>query len=366
MKALTIPACAATTLSIVSCATATGAEFQDLKVGPDDNGFLIYGQFNKSFLSYDDSEIRRLYPLIDNNNSGTRLGIWAHDTSNAVWSFGVNVEVGGAMYSTSDVNQLTEGIDIGNVNLRKGEFYLEHDALGRIWVGHGSMASDGTSEVDLSGTYLAAYASVSDIADAQLFRLSSGALSGIEVGDAFSDLDGLGRKTRMRFDTPRYNNLWLSTSIDINRDWDVALKYQGDIGDFSMAAESAYSHFFDDSSKLVNGSISALHNPTGLSLTVAAGRQTLSTSDPAFIYGKLGYQVQWFEYGRSFISVDAYSGHNFETQGSESRSYGIAVTQNVDAWNTTYYMAVRNYRFETDGESYLAGMAAIIGARLRF
>ena len=66
-------------------------------------------------------------------------------------------------YSTGYVNQLTRGeVNWSSVSYRKAEIYFWHDNFGKLWIGHGSMATDGTSEVDLSGTSLAGYASVAE------------------------------------------------------------------------------------------------------------------------------------------------------------------------------------------------------------
>ncbi|MCG6857459.1 MAG: porin [Salaquimonas sp.] len=363
-----MPACA---LAAAGCLVSMGATMQanaqELRVGTDTSYIEVYGQLDKAFLYYDDGQQQKFYPLVDNDSSSSRFGVRAYQLRDNGVAIGANAEFEWEPYSTDYVNLLTaHDVDIADLSLRKAEIYLSHDAFGKLWVGRGSMASDNTSEVDLSGTTLAGYASVGDIAGAQLFRLTNGTLSGIEIYDAFSDLDGLGRKTRVRYDTPNFDGFSFGTSVDINGDWDAALNYEKELGDFSVAAAAAYSYNQNNSAGLTNGSLSVLHNPTGISVTLAAGDTPHESGMPEFVYGKLGYQAQWFQYGKTYFSIDAYSGHYFNTSGSESKSYGFAMVQDVDDWRTQYYLGVRQYQYDDPGASYENGLAVILGARVKF
>lgn len=357
------------TVAIIAIAAAGsgGAGAQDLKVGSDSSYIQIYGQFDKGFLHYDDGGTRELYPLVDNDSSSTRFGVLVYELADNGLAFGGNLEFEWEPYSTGEVNQLTgHDVDIAAVGLRNAEVYLSYRSFGKLWVGHGNMASDGTSEVDLSGTSLAGYSSVGDIAGAQLFRLSGGALSDIQIYDAFSNLDGLGRKTRMRYDTPESFGFSLGTSMDIDGNWDGAVRYRGKSESFTVAAQAAYANFHEEERQRLNGSLSILHDPTGLSLTLAAGRDMLEASELDFIYGKFGYQVRWFDLGKTYFSVDAYSGEDINVDGSRSYSYGFAMVQNAVAWSTDYYLGLRRYRYDHSGASYQDGLAVILGARLSF
>ena len=63
--------------------------------------------------------------------------------------------------------------------------------FGKLYLGKGSTASDGTSEMDLSGTSVVGYASVEDMAGGILFyNDDTDALSTATVGSVFNDFDG--------------------------------------------------------------------------------------------------------------------------------------------------------------------------------
>ena len=185
-----------------------------LQIG-DESGYIrLYGQINKGLLVYDDGRSTLGYFPVDNDSSSTRFGIRAFNRLNEDWSIGGNVEVEWVPYSTRYVNQLTrDDVDWDTSLLRKAEVSIESARYGQLWLGQGSMASDGTAEVDLSGTTLVGYSPVAKIAGAQLYRFAGGALSGIRVGGTFRNFDGLGRRLRVRYDTPDLNGLVLGASV---------------------------------------------------------------------------------------------------------------------------------------------------------
>jgi hypothetical protein len=116
----------------------------------------------------------------------------------------------------------------------------------------------------------------------------------------------------------------------------------------------------------VNGSLSVLHVPTGFSLTVSAAHIEQDSKTPEFIYGKLGYQANWFTFGKTHFSIDAYSGNDITISGSRSRSYGFAMVQSVSDWNTDYYLGLRTYDYDDPDASYDDSLAVIFGARVKF
>jgi hypothetical protein len=128
-----------------------------LRLGDDRKFFEVYGQINKGFLIYNDGHSSEVYPLVDNENSSTRLGFRTEAPVTEHSTFGVNLEVEWRAYSSTSVNRFNRtDPDVGydTMRLRHYEGYLVTHDYGRIWVGQGSMASDGASEADLSGTHV--------------------------------------------------------------------------------------------------------------------------------------------------------------------------------------------------------------------
>ena len=345
-----------------------------LRVG-DDNSYLeLYGQINKGLLIFDDGGSTLGYGPVDNGNSSTRAGLRLYGIVNDNWSMGGNLEWEWNPYSTNYVNQLNRGDFDWETNLlRKAELYMESKTYGKLWLGQGSMASDSSAEVDLSGTTVVGYALVSDMAGGPFFRFSDGVLSSVQVKDAFTDFDGLGRKLRIRYDTPQFNGFSLSTSVgtqvvpettDVTV-WDIAARYEKTINDFKISSALAYSQPADDQS-LIDGSVSILHQPSGLSLTVAAAYSDEETVDGRYGYFKLGYQTKIFEVGKTAFSVDAYFGEDIDAADSSSESFGVQLVQNLDYLQTEIYLGARSYSYEEPANDLDKSYAVLAGARLKF
>ena len=344
-------------------------------VGDDDHYFQLYGQIDPGLLIDDNGQSTLGYGPVDNGNASTRLGLRAFNRFNNDFFVGANVEEEYDPYSTKFVNPLNRGDpDWQRYLLRKAEVYANSKQFGVLWLGQGSMASDATAEVDLSGTEVIGYSSVSDLAGGQLFAFANGkGLSDVKVGDVFSNFDGLSRKLRVRYDTPTVAGFTASasygtevvpepTDVDV---WDVALRYAGEFGGFELASAAAYSWTGDGNR--YDGSASILHVPSGLSVTVAGGVNDKSVGDTgAYVYGKLGYQRQFFDAGVTAFSIDFYDGNDIKTAGSESFSWGAFVVQNFDYYQTQVYLGFRSYEYQDDVAKYDRNIAALTGARVKF
>ncbi|MEO4040301.1 hypothetical protein AAFN47_01685 [Hoeflea sp. CAU 1731] len=346
---------------------------RDLRVEDETGVYRFYGFLNKGLLSYDDGGSSRAYFPVDNWGYQSRFGIEGKSRKFNGWAIGARLELGWDPYSTMTVNQTNRYID-WSVTLRKAEIALFGDGFGEMFLGQGSMASDGTAEVDLSGTTLAGQSRVGRIAGGQMYRLTDGALSDTQILDTYTNMDGFGRRLRVRYDTPKWNGFTLSAAIgqtvvpnvEDNLGWDFALRYSDTLGAFKLAGAMAYSQNYSGDETIVDGSMSALHLQTGVSLTFAAGRTEKSEEPERYVYSKLGYQANWFEIGTTAFSVDAYRGNSIDTDGDASTSYGFQFAQDVEDWQTTFYLGLRTYRYEALQQSYRNGLAIITGAFVSF
>jgi hypothetical protein len=315
---------------------------------------------------------------VDNSNSSTRAGFKAEAPVTDHAAFGVNFEFEWRAYSTTSVNRFNRtDPDVGfdTMRLRKYEGYLFTQDYGRLWVGQGSMASDGTAEIDLSGTHVIGYSKVQDTAGGQILAFSNmPGVSDVTVNDAFDNLDGLGRLTRLRYDSPDFAGFTLGASVGQKvvggivggAQWDVAAKYADTLGDFQIKGAAAYSHV-DTNENRFSGSASVLHQPTGLNAAIAGGHEDREgASDPNFVYAKLGYKARFLDLGVTAFSADIYSGRDFVTSGSDSLSFGFQAVQNLDYYRTELYLGVRRYEYDDTAASYKSGLAVLTGARIKF
>ena len=331
------------------------------------------GQLNMGVLHYDDGQ-DDFTNFVDNDNSSSRVRFQILSTSGD-WKFESTLEAEYQPLASNVVSQLNEepDWDFPATNIRKAEVAFANEHFGKLWLGQGSMASDGTAEVDNSGTSVIAYSSLSDTAGGYFFRFAGDDLSDITVGSSFSNFDGLGRKLRVRYDTPTFHGFGLRTSYGEdalaglnNPLYDVAAVYGGEFEQLDLDAAIGFSRNEGSDTDILSGSISGLHKPTGLSLTLAGGREYNDSVEGRYGYVKLGYQHEFFDIGSTAFSVDYYFGNDIAAAGSDSASVGLAAVQNIDKYNLQLWALWRDYDYDDDNADYDNGQAVFGGAIFKF
>lgn len=346
---------------------AFGLASAQVAPGNQNVSLALSGQVNRGLLITNDGDDTDFFN-VDNDASSTRFRLVGTYKGNKGFSMGSRLEVQLESNSTADVNQNNKRDDDGDFfSLRKAEFWVD-TPYGRLWVGQGSTASDLTSEVDLSGTFLVAYSGVADSAGGILFFDDAiNALSGVAVGDVFANFDGLGRDDRIGYDSPTIAGFKLSGSWVTDDHWDLAARYAGDFGDMKFAAAIAYAKREPAFDSQVAGSASALHS-SGFNVTFAGGFRDLDPDDrdPYYIYFKLGYLRNLFSFGQSSFAIDYYYGEEIAAVEDESQSIGFAFVQNIDAFATEFYIGLRNYDLDRQGADLDNIFAVLTGARIKF
>lgn len=355
---------------VTAMATQALAEFR-YETG-DGGSILVYGQFDPAYLSFDDG-VSRKSQIVDNTNSNSRIGLWYRKPTDT-GEFSINLETSFGLRPSFLVNQINtpDGLNWRRTNIRKVEAIWDDARFGTIYLGQGSMSSDGASSKDLSGTTLVLYNSIPDTAGAFLFRTGAGALSTKTIAQAFGSFDG-GRKARLRYDTPSYRGVRLSVSygeevLSKNVDQkvaDVGLLYSGQVGSVTVVGGLAYSRSefaIGVTRHDTVGSFSLMHD-TGFNVTIAAGDRNEAGS---YAYGKLGYKVDWLSVGSTALAIDYYSGQDKTSAGSESDSFGIGVVQSFDKANVEAYLGYREYSLTETAATYRDASSVLFGARWKF
>ena len=351
----------------------------------------FYGQINKGVLNYDDGVDSETYGLIDNANSNTRVGL-RYNQDFGAWHFENVNEIGYAPFSTDNTSIIhqspdAENWEFSNANIRKLDFTLQNDRYGKFWLGQGSMATDGIYEMDLSGTTVIDYSSVADSASGQIIRLSGPglsfdeSLSGITIGDAFTNYDGP-RRVRIRYDTPAFNDFTFAASFgrnllsddpDVREEniADAAVAYEHTYGDVELVGGLGY-YWQENDIRNWGGSVSALHTPTGLNATLAVGGQDTDGGGGSYWYGKLGVIRDLVSWGSTAAAIDYYTGDDIFLDpdagitSSSSDSVGVSLVQRIDRANTELWLTWRTYDYSDNTASYETGQAIFGGARFKF
>jgi len=230
---------------------------------------VVSGQVNRMVNIADDGESTKLYH-VDNDNSSTRFRLVGKANVTEKFSIGTNIELEAQSNDSSDVSQDDQETSF-EVKERIMEVDLAHTDFGRLRIGQGPTASDSTAEVDLSRTSVINYSSVSDQAGGLKFRDSSGNLTTIAIGDVFSNFDGLSRRDRVRYDSPKFWGFQVSGTAVSDDRWDAALRWAGQgYGVKAAAAASVSDSQQSQTNNTYAGSFSVLHENTGLNVTVSA------------------------------------------------------------------------------------------------
>jgi hypothetical protein len=119
----------------------------------------------------------------------------------------------------------------------------------------------------------------------------------------------------------------------------------------------------------VVGSVSVL-TPIGISVTLSGGERfsTLSAREnPTNYYAKLGYQTQWFSFGKTAFGVEYGRTYDLTDNGDDGQVYGFQALQNVDDWAMEFFAAYRHIHVE-QGNNFDVNDADLLfaGTRVRF
>jgi predicted porin len=357
------------------------AEHAILTSAGDDMKVVWYGQINRMLMSVDDGN-ETTFAHVDNDLSSTRIGVKIKAKLTDSFTAGGRFEAELQSNPSNEINQIEfKGVD-GDFNLRHADVFLG-GRWGKLSIGQGDTASNGTSEADLSGTMAISYSYMAGIAggfyffDRNVQGISRIDMEGNEefnprVKDSTSNMCGLSRDDRLRYDAPSLAGMNLSASIMEEDVWDIAFRYNGayDSG-MKVKVEAAYADGGENKSwdSQVDGSVSVLLG-MGLNFTFAAGQQMYDgdekADDPFFWYGKIGYTRKFTDIGPTSFSFDYSQTNDLDEDGDEGTAYGIQAVQKIERLGTEIYAGARSYALDRSGYDFEDISVLAAGARIKF
>ncbi|MDA0231325.1 MAG: porin [Proteobacteria bacterium] len=320
--------------------------------GQANTSLSISGQLSRMVFYADDGNQARWFQA-DNDMASTRLRFAGKTKMDEDWTAGMLIEAEFASNSTADVtiDQNTSVIASNSFTERKLELWFNNAKLGKLYLGQGSTASDGSVEVDLSGTGAISSSGFSSLGSSLLFRLSGtgGTSSGVTVDDLFDTQDGLSRDDRVRYDSPTFAGVKLSTSWVDGDEWDVAARYGREFDGYEVALATSYWDASPTAQKTGLGFSGSVKAPFGTSLTGSYSVEDLEAAgrdDEQFWYVKLGHDFELTEIGGTAVSIDYAETENAGGSNREGTFYSIAAVQKIDKLSTQFYATVG--MFEAD------------------
>lgn len=377
----------------------------------------VSGHVNEAILWWDDGEESNV-GTYTNDDARTRFRFKGEAKIDADWKAGYLIEIG---VRSSNSKRFTQDDDNGEgagaLDLRHSVWYLDSKKLGRVWVGLTGGAGESVTETNLAATKdIAKYSDIEDIGLGLNMRFN-GAISATSwrrlLRDG-GDQPGEGRRFNMvRYDTPEFAGFTGTANFGEDDTWEVGARYKGALAGFKLAAAVAYGENNDtngtvvagptgnsfaaaqtgfqcpgnewnsatpspaavmDGCHQVGGSISVMHEETGVYFNLAGGRLTDDNiaNDPGipaatrpfiddehdFYAGEIGIERKWMSLGKTTLFAQYFKNEGgtldrgFSATGtpgtgdivsSTLESYGIGVVQGIDAAAMHLYLTYRHY-----------------------
>jgi predicted porin len=348
-------------LAVITLAVATAGAAVEAQAFE----YTLSGQVNRLLTSVDDGTQSRLFQA-DNVNSQTRFRFTgAHQFAPGLKA-GINWEVGYTSNPSSGISMTTRSVD-ATFNERHAEAYLLTD-YGKVSFGQGDGAANGGMEVDLSGTSVISYSSVTDIGGKFAFRNAAG--FGPTIDSTIGNLDFESRYDRVRYDSPKFGPISVSVSYGNKGNSDVyeaagwaateiggGHRIAGALG-FSREQKGGVAGNEDTA----GGSASLLLS-NGLNFTVGAASS--QDDSPASVRKKYGYAKVGYTNGRHSVSIDYGRGEDFALNGDRSEAYGLGYVYAPEKW-LDLYAGIKQHKLDRVAESYDKVSFVTAGMRLKF
>ncbi len=384
-----------------------GRETNVMATGNANVRLTFSGQINRALNTVDDGKSTDVYQ-VDNENASSRFRFLgesnALDETQALALFEFEWPVNGSL----DVNQIDQTVPDSinkTFNLRLLEVGLSNNTYGSFFIGQGWMASDGTSEMDITGVttplwsgqtfafggmlptvngedfdYIKRRAAPDpgDFASEEEYEQALGdyAVASSNFVNVFTlgnNLDGLSRLVRVRYNTPVWNGFQLSGSAGTEDRYDVALRYAGETDWARMAAGASWwtdasSGGFDGVS--ASGSMVLKSDQWWNGVGFAAQYAKMSFDDldnePTTWMGKLTYTRSFWDIGRTGFALQYSKYEDFWIEGADFKLYGVGFSQNIDRLGSEAYAGVTQNEFTVPGYDVNDMTLYQIGLMVRF
>jgi hypothetical protein len=331
----------------------------------------VYGQINKAVLHWKADDVSDTL-VTENSAAESFVGFKGEAKINGDVRAGYVLEIGVGGFDDSLLNGIGYGPLFGGetngVYTRRSYLYVQSASLGQVSLGKASQATDDITSITTANT------------DAAVRMLSIRPFVGPELGEVLDIFDGT-RADVVRYDSPAFQGFkvsasWGNADLTGNGDvWDVALRYAGEFQQIRIGAGVGYRQgvvvpLFGATQdvRVISGSASVMHMPTGIFATGAAG--DLQGEGPlAFLPNIRGWQVQggveqkWSALGRTTVFGE-FGQLKITGSTAEPQLYGFGLVQNIEAAALDVYLSFR--RYELDAGSDAALDAYLVGGRIKY
>lgn len=379
-----LPAAACVTLAAGSMALATPAQAFD---------FSISGQVSRAVTAVDNGEDSDI-GFVDHSGDDSQFRFTGSQEMSNGSTVGFTYEMQWVTNDSFDWDVNSSNDTDNSFDQRIADVWIKGD-YGKFSFGKIDGAADGSSELGYSNTVYYGGGSVAPIDLAGSVTLmddhtgaavtgkdSDGNSTSVAYGNVKNNFDGLSRRNGVRYDTPSFNGLTLSASVDSGHAFEIAPRYEksfGNGGKFGVVLDYVDSQDLGsditpngDTRNTNNrfqeyGGSVALLLPSGVNFAAAYKRRSyagphssigtdsavftdsasaLAGSDFAssseFFYGGVGYN-----FGKHGVLLDYNQTDDLLNDGSEGKAIGLAYAYDWTS-NLKLFASYHHYMADVD------------------
>jgi predicted porin len=319
--------------------------------------FTLSGQVNRLLMAVDNGAVDGIVHA-DNSVSGTRWRIKGQGDIGNGKTAGLYFE---NQLQSNPSNQVTAasldtdgtGGNLGggdNFSVRQANVWVK-GAFGKVTIGQGDGAANGSSEADKSGTTVVQYVGSSE----DLLGSMEYGTSTVIVGDVRVSFDALSRSDNIRYDGGNGTTTF-AASLGNGDKAELGIKYKANNLDF----RAGYWNEGDSGTSVSGAAISASWGEeTGINFTGSYAGDD-SAGDPNNIYLKVGFKTGGSAYAVDFSETTDHR----DTGSSDASAISVAWAKNVMKGVEVY----ASFRIESlDNVADADDITALIGgARVKF
>ena len=330
-------------LGVAFAGQASAKDARVIKSGKDQVSLSISGHVSRQITIVDDG--RTSVRHSDSDFSSSRIVIKGAGKINSDLKVATKIETAVDDNRNGPAQADTEhGSRSGNdLQTRKAEIQLKHKSFGTVWIGAGDTATNGITEHSFVSYALLPgfYGGVNGGAFRAVNTDGSNGTQLRAVNDVIGYQDGLGRSTRIRYDTPVIAGFMASASHLDDQSWDVALRYNGKVMGTKVKAGVGFSN--DSTDEQIAGSVALLHS-SGLGARYGIehvndetrggeGSANAATATKDFVQqgAQLFYTSKFNEMGKTQVMYEYAHAEHKNASGDIADSHSVAIAQNVDA-----------------------------------